>query len=524
MNAHTWLGHAAIAIAIAFIVAFALERSRIATALPALLTLLAAGCALVLAVLVVNHVPFPFQIDVMESVVMQHARRAMHGQSIYPVPSPEYVPLAYNALLYVLAAPFLLLFGDTLPTLRMVSVIGLVGSAAAIFLIVRTTTRSAWWGAIAAGIFCAAYPAMDAYLDSAHADAWLICCALWGTYLVGRDSRWSRIAGVVVFVAAFWFKQHGAVFLGVALCFLTWREGLKKSLVYWLIAFVLGPLLYLTAPGTLLGPEFHYFTWRVPSGWSHFSTHTIYRVVLYAATYYFIVALAALVGAYRALRAREVTIVDAELGAAFLTAFMGSLDPGSSYNVYIPMGAFCILCGAIELARLDARATPWFGLRPGLVGALLAFATLLHDPRQFWLPGTARASYADLQATIRALPGTVYAPGIGQLVDGPHLYPAAHWVALEDIERGSHRTAADTALAQRALEPALHPPGAAFVLTNQPLASMSAPVNELTGSYALVNDYGGRFEPLRQLPRPFDVGYPRYLYRFTGAGGPTHVP
>ena len=402
MSTHVWLDHAAIPLAIALIVAFALERARLSAALPAVLTALATASAVVLATLIVNHVRFPFQIDVMEDVVLQHARRAMHGQSIYPVASPEYVPLAYNALFYVLAAPFLLLFGDTLHTLRFVSVIGFVGGGAAIFFLVRSYTRSAWWAAIATGLFCAAYPAMDAYLDTAHSDAWLLCSALWGTYLVGRDSRGSRIAGILVLLAAFWFKQHGAVFLGVALLFLTWQEGLRKSLVYWLIAIALGPLLYLGA-SPLLGPAFHYFTWHVPSGWSQFSAHSVSRVIRYAATYYPVVTAAALFGAYRALRERRIGILEMALGAALLTALMGSLDPGSSNNVFIPMGAFCILCGTIELARLNERATPWLGLRPALAGALLAFATLLHDPRPFWLPAAGRASYADLEATVRAL-------------------------------------------------------------------------------------------------------------------------
>ena len=327
MNAHTWLEHAALAMGLALIAGVALERSRIPAALPALLLLLSAGCAVALIALIVNHVQFPFQIDLMEGVVMQHARRAMHGQSIYPAPSPQFVPLAYNALYYLLAAPFFLMFGDTLSTLRVVSGIGLVGSATAIFVIVRSTTRSAWWGVVAVGLFCAAYPAMDAYLDTAHSDAWLLCCALWGSYLIGRESRGERIAGVLALVAAFWFKQHGAVFLGAALVYLTWREGIRGSLVYWSLAIVLGPVLYLIAPGSVLGADFHYFTWRVPGGWSQLTVNTIDRVIVFVRHNYPILGLAALIGAYRALRARTISIFDVQLGAAFLTALMGSLDP-----------------------------------------------------------------------------------------------------------------------------------------------------------------------------------------------------
>lgn len=524
MSPQSLLHHAPVLLALALLVGFALERSRIPFALPGLIGILCTASVVAVIALVVNHLRFPFFIDLMEGVVMQHAQLAMHGQGIYPVPTPEFVPLAYNALFYVLAAPFLLLFGDTLTTLRSVAVLGFLGSAIAMFVIARATTRSAWWGAIAVGLFCAAYPAMDAYLDSAHSDSWLLCCALWGTYLVGRPSRSARIAGILVLVAGFWFKQHGAVFLGVALLFLTWREGLAQSLVYWLIAIALGPLLYLLAPGPIFGPEFHYFTWTVPSGWSQLSTRTFYRVAEYAKNNYPVLVLAALALAYRALRSRKVEILEAQLGTAFLTAIMGSLDPGSSNNVFIPFGAFCILCGTIELAQIDDAGTIFLGMRPALVAVLLAFATLLRDPRKFWLPASARASYADLQSTIRALPGTVYAPGIGQLVDGPRLFPAAHWVALEDMMRGKHRTAADSALARHMLDPLRHPSTPAFVLTNRPLASMSAPTSELASSYELVQDYGDRFTPLTGVPRPFHLGWPRYLYRSIGAGAPANVP
>jgi hypothetical protein len=519
VNARIWLEHALIALALAFALAAVLEWSRIPGALRALLTIVAGASIAGLIALVVNHVIFPFDIDVMESVVLQHARRAMHGQPIYPVPTPQFVPLAYNAGFYILAIPFLRIFGDTLTTLRIVSVIGLVGSAVAIFILVRDASRSAWWGLLATGLFCAAYPVMDAYLDSAHSDAWLLCCALWGTYLVGRASRKSRIAGILVLIAGFWFKQHGAVFTGVALLYLTWEEGIRASLVYWLCAAVFGGALYILAPGALLGPEFHYFTWKVPGAWSELSGHTFYRVALYVAAYYPVIALAAIAGVYRSLRERKFGMLDAQLGAAFVTAIMGSLDPGSSYNVLVPMGAFCIVRGSIELWQIGERVSPRFRLQPALVAALLVFATLIRDPRPYWLPtAAARTEYADLLATVRALPGTVYAPDIGQLMNGPTLFPAAHWVALEDIMRGSRRTAADSALAREMMEPARHPAGVAFMLTNRPMASLSAPVSELAPSYTLVQDFGNRFAALEPLPRPFSTGFPRYLYRSTSTG------
>jgi hypothetical protein len=517
------LEHTVVALAIALIAAVAMEKAGVVRAVPTLIALASSASIAVLIMLIANHITFPFHLDLMEGVVMQHARRAAAGESIYPLPTPRFVPLAYNALFYILAAPFLRVFGDSMPVLRLVSVLGLLGSIVATYVIVRDRTRFAW-DSIAAGLFAASYGAMDAYLDTAHSDSWLICCALWGTYLVGRESRGSRFGGVLVLIAGFWFKQHGAVFLGAALVYLAWREGIVRSLPYWLLALVLGPVLYVWAPGSILGPGFHLFTWHVPSGWSQFSAHTIPRVVLYVVEFYPVLALLAVAGIVRALKTRAVGLLELELAAAACTAFMGSLDPGSSFNVFIPLAAFTIVYGVIELARISTEVPLWKGVRPAYVLTLLAFATVLQDPRAFWLPANSRAQYADLQATIRALPGKVYAPGIGELVDGPQLYPTAHWVALDDMMRGPHRTAEDSALARRMLDPIRHPETTVYVLTNHPLATLAQPVSELASSYTLVKNYGDRFASLAALPRRFDHGYPRYLYSSAAAGEVTHVP
>jgi hypothetical protein len=524
MSVFTLLEHAALALAVAIVIAAMLERSRIAILLPALVGAIAALSGIVLVALVANHVRFPFNLDVMEGVMMQHARRVLHGQSIYPAPTPDYVPLAYNALFYLFSAPFLAFFGDSLLTLRLVAVLGFVGSAAGIYALVQRATGSRWWSAIAVGLFCAAYAAMDARLDTAHSDSWMLCCALWGTYLVARSSRSARLVGVLVLVASFWFKQHGALFVAGALLYLTWREGARASLGYWALAFLLGPLLYLFASG-FLGPDFHYFTWHVPSGWSQPTIRTIPRVALFVAASYPVLAVLALWGVYRAFRMRSLELMDVQFGVAVATGIMGSLDVGSSYNVFIPLGAFCIVRGSIELARLDARAIRWRGNRLSLACALLAFATLLRDPAAYWLPSSAAASYAELQDTVRKLPGPVYAPGIGQFVDGPRLHPAAHWVALDDLMRGTHsRSAADSTLARSMIAALCQPAHDAFILTNVPLATLSAPVNELSAHYALVRDFGSRFEALKPLPGRFDTGWPRYLYQFEGSMGVVHAP
>ena len=120
-----------------------------------------------------NHVNFPLNLDLMEGTILEHFQRAVEFKAIYPEPTPGYVPLAYNSLFYVFAVPFAWLFGVNLFTLRLVAILGTVGSSLIIFSVIREKTASIWWGLMGVGLFAAAYRVMDAYLDTAHADSFL---------------------------------------------------------------------------------------------------------------------------------------------------------------------------------------------------------------------------------------------------------------------------------------------------------------------------------------------------------------
>ena len=74
------------------------------------------------------------------------------------------------------------------------------------------------------------------------------------------------------------------------------------------------------------------------------------------------------------------------------------------------------------------------------------------------------------------------------------------------------------------LDPIRNPETTVYVLTNHPLATLPPPVSELAATYALVEDYGQRFALLGGLPRRFDHGYPRYLYRSAANPEVTHAP
>ncbi len=488
---------------------------------------------LFLALLFINHIRFPLFLDLMEGVVFQHFQRAAAFAPVYPEPTPEYVPLAYNPLYYYVAVPFSWVFGQSLATLRLVSVLGAVVAAGVLFAAVRRHTKSAWWGLVATGLFAAAYRVMDAYLDTAHADACMLASALLGTHLIDRNRHVIlTVLGIALLVASFWFKQHGALFALGGLAYVTSRDGWKYSILPWVVFLLLGPALYLFGGKPLFGERFLYFTWEVPRRWGTLDLATVKVLVGFIALNYPFLAVAAVLTTIAALRRahQRLTIWHYQFAMALLTGTMGALDPGCSFNVFIPMGTLIILMGTIGLAawwRVSARVRRYKLHAVALAGsfALMAWNPLIsYDPRRVIMPSAAREAHADLIDLLRSLDGPVFAPGLGQLPDGFAFHPAAHWVALEDLVRGPGRETRDQPAVRALVAPAVAPAGTAYILTNRPLAERRHFLEFLESRYELQQDFGDRFRALRGLPCRYDHRWPRYLYRYVGSPTATTAP
>lgn len=463
-----------------------------------------------------NHLRFPLHLDLMEGIIWQHFQRAAAFTSVYPAPTPEYVPLAYNPLLYWLAVPFSWIFGVNIVTLRLVAILGTIGTGVIIYLVILRETSSRWWALITVGLFAAAYMIMDAYLDSAHSDSWLLLCSLLGTYLIYLNrNRAINMLGMVVLILAFWFKQHGAIFAIGGLIYLTWKEGFWKSLSYWACAILLGPIVYIFGGKPIFGEYFQYFTWTVPRQWSEFNFATIRHYLGFILKSYPVLALSGgLLVIWQFIWDRKhFNIWQFQFIFALMTGLMGSLDPGSSNNVFIPMGTWFILVGSIGLYRISTvnKSTYRYGLY--LIALILTFALFLYNPQKVIISTQANTKYQELVDLLNSLKGPVYAPTLGQLDKDFVFFPAAHWVALEDMIRGPGKDTRNHPNTRYLLDPVIHPEENSYILANQPLENY-AWLAFLTDYYVLETDFGDRFIELRSLPKRFDHGWPRYLYRY----------
>ncbi len=486
-------------------------------------------------VLWLRHRGFPLHLELMEGAVLGHVERLLEGAPLYPAPSAGFVPFAYNPLYYVACAPLVALFGAELPVLRGLSIAGALASGALVFTAVARRTGSRWRAGVAVGLFAAGYEAMDAYLDTAHGDSWLLATILAGTALLESGlgetrgapprpgeggARARRLAGVGALCAAFWIKQHGALFALGGVSYVVLRRGVRGAWRELALAVVAGPLSYGLLGPVLFGPSLHLYTWAVPRSWSSLDAETLARVGGYLARYLPLLAVAVATSWIAVLR-RGPSGVDAwqwMAAVALGSGFMGALDAGGNDNVFIPLSTLVIVVGASELERLTALPVSWRRVAEPLLLAV-SFAPLLYDPRHVWTPSAASAAYADLTATVAALPGPVFAPDLGPTDGVTRFTPPLTWVAIEDLVRGPRGPAVPPSAVAELLAPVAERQPPAYILTSRPLASRPS-LAWLGDRYELVTDYGTRFAALRTQPMRCGRVHPRYLYgrRSPGAG------
>lgn len=479
------------------------------------LSAIALGNIVFLAYVVVNHINYPFNLNTTEGSMLVELKRALDFEPIYPAPTSDYTPWAYNPGYFLASIPFAWMLESSLFTLRFVSTIAVTGCFLLVFLVALEKTQSTWWAIITIGLFAAAYRATGSVLDSARPDSLLLFSALLGTYVLDRcRSCRGRTLGIIVLCAAFWIKQHGALFAVGGVIFITRQVGLRRALPYWVAAATLGPGLYVFAGPAMFGSHFHYFTWEVPGGWTTFRLAALLRFFVHIlCSYPLLAGFACYAIVYSLSQKQRLGVWYYQLVFAILTGLVAVLDPASSNHTFLPMCTWIILTGCLGIYYTIRRWPSTERLRLHLGALALSFSLLLYNPLSVLVKEEAHEAYDDLIGFLRSMQGSVYAPHIGY-TEGYELYPTAHLVALADIARGPGSDSQKLALVRQILGPVTRPEGEAFVLTSYPLERFE-PINYLTDYYVLELDLGERFKALRDLPGGrWWLLWPRYLYRF----------
>ncbi len=395
--------------------------------------LMAAGGAFVLAYVFVamSRLGYPYELEWMEGVMVDHVRRVLAGATLYPKPSIEFVSLLYPPLYYWAAAALAKILGIGFLPLRLLSFVSSLGCFALLFAIVRRETGSASSGALAAFLFAATYDRVGGWFDIARLDSFYLVLLLAATYVLRfASSAWGAALAGAILGAAFLTKQSALVIaipLVVHAALADWR---RAPWFAGTAALVMGGG-YVVLDRATAG-WFHYYCFYLPSrhprlegGMAAFWTSDVLPAVPIA------VAVAAL---YAATRVR------AEGGGGrFFYPLLAAGMIGSSWSVRNMVGAEVnnLLPAFAAVALLAALG--WNDLRgnaQAVTAGLLLFAQLAwlsYDPRTHLPSAADRAAGDRLVARLSAIEGDIFVPHhgyLGRLAGKPEF---AHTLAMDNL-------------------------------------------------------------------------------------------
>ena len=411
---------------------------------PKLLTylkaLVAAGCAIAIGtfiVLAIIRLGYPYELEWLESEMLEHVRRLHDGLPLYTSPTVELTQLPYAPLSFGVGALLSELFGVHFWVLRAVSIVATLATLAMLMLIVHRESGNRFAALVAAGIYAATYRYSGTFFDVGKADALFILLSVSAIYFArGIDrSRNAAIAGLIMALAIL-TKQTALFFfvpLAIYLVATKWRFGTIFSLTTAAVAGVTTLILHAVSNGW-----YTFFVWELlfqhdvaQSSRIDFFTHDLVKFIP-------VVLLVALAAKHWTQRdAWWVTGFYAFATAGLIAgAWTGRLHTGGYSNVLMPAAIAMALLGGLALAQILRQPTRIAYLAVALAGLQLA---LFHYNPGNQLPTAADKRAGDqLIATLRSIDGDVWLTRHPAYASMANKSTFAGQGGIEDVLRAKH--------------------------------------------------------------------------------------
>lgn len=378
---------------------------------------------------------YPYELEWLEGVALEHVQRLRAGLPLYTEPSLAWVPLNYTPLYFWVSAAAASVLGETFLALRTVSMLAAVAAAAALWKLVRAETGRAAPAWLAVGLLAATYRLGGSWFDVARADSLHLALLLAGAAVARADAaprRMPLVAGTL-FALAFLAKQSAAL---AAAPLLLWivatdrRRGLALAAVF--AALAAAGWFALDASS---GGWFRYYAVTVPSfhprSMALLGNFPLRDVLARFAPLLVLVALA-LVAARGDGRPRWGFAF--ALAAGFLgLAWSLRLYPGGYDNVLLTAHAALALLGALAFAAL-AAGRGWRG--PAAAALVVAQLALLAWNPAAMIPSPAdRAAGDTVVSGLRMLSGRAFVSSHTYLLGRAGRPSHAHVMPLMDVIR-----------------------------------------------------------------------------------------
>lgn len=372
----------------------------------------------------VLRLALPYELTNYEYQSLTQVIRVINLQSIYTSPSLEYVPMIYAPLYYYVSALFVVLFGPSFFSIRLVSFTATLCTLTMLYLIAKKETGSSAYGIIAAGFFAACYEIGGSSYEVARVDSLALMFFVISIYFVKLDKfGYKYLIGGICFVLACVTKQTYLLYLVPILLLIN----PKGYVVQFLFTSFL--LIVVVAVGFNISSDgwFFYYVAGLPT--KHRLYESVFgRTVQVAFVYRYFFGLFAVVfiSLVRQKIDRSARLVVAT-GISVIVSFMLTLKNGGSNNMMFPSFALVGIMFPQALYRMKNRVTI-------SITCLLLYSLFLYFP-----PYGAEEIYAkkeqwgDSVSAVRSIKGEVLFLSDPWLVYSAGKTPTAHIDPIGDI-------------------------------------------------------------------------------------------
>jgi 4-amino-4-deoxy-L-arabinose transferase-like glycosyltransferase len=388
-----------------------LQSLRLHRLLRGLIVLLSGFFLLLFLYTALRRIRYPFELEWVESGMLNSVRRITQGQKLYVAPSIDFVPFLYAPLFFYVAAAFTKFTGVSYVAMRLVSALATLGCCVLIYAFVFTETRRRLAAIAGAGLFLACYPLVEGFYDIGRTDSLFVFFMLLALFF---SRRGHPVLAALAWVLCFQTKQTLLPVAIVLLC-VDWQR--PRRILMGLGTFVLA-----------LGGSI---------AWMNHATHGWYSLYLFhiagafgiswrQALLFFPNAVLAPMGvalllglAAWALTGVRLRSPVASFYAIVTVVLYGAIEyvaahNGASANAYMPVYAWTAVLFGVALHRLLAHLEQSDGPRAAvaatvvLAAAATQLAMFLYNPGRFIPPPAVLQARQRFIDQVRAIPGDVY--------------------------------------------------------------------------------------------------------------------
>jgi len=356
---------------------------------------------------------YPYELEQLEGSMFIAALRVFHGQSVYPRPSLDFIPYMYSPGYYYAAAALGKIYGMTIATLRLTSILSTLGCFAAIYALVWTEVRRHLPALAAAGLYAGCYTLCQLWFDLGRLDSFFVLLVLLAMLCT---RRLHPVIAAVAWALAFQTKQSilPAAFL---MLLSLWEPGNAKRIRRALAGVITFAVLAFGSVAWLnhrTAGWYSFYVFRVPSANADIKLRALFvfwpdDMLRPLALALVLIAAAALL-APPSLRSRATRFYLAALSLIPLFWWIRA-HSGSTVNSLMPVYALLAVLFGIAIARL-MQALPQSSAQPALLLLLLAVFTQetagIYNPGDYLPPPETTTSLHAVVDEVHALPGDVY--------------------------------------------------------------------------------------------------------------------